>query len=118
MTARPKPVFFLALAALAACSGLRAEDAVRAITRPSNDVTLSFLRPGRVAKVLVREGDDVKVGQELVRLDNEPELAQLEQLKAQAEDDTRVRAAEAQLAQRKSRPAPPRGWRWSTPSSR
>jgi len=101
MTARSKPVLFLGLAVLAACSSLRAQQAIRAITRPSNDVTLSFVRPGRIAKVLVAEGDDVKAGQELIRLDDESELAQLEQLQAQAEDDTRVRAADAQLAQKK-----------------
>ncbi|MGB2819737.1 MAG: efflux RND transporter periplasmic adaptor subunit [Phycisphaerae bacterium] len=101
MTAIRKPVFCLVVVALTVTSGLWAQDRIEAFTKPSGDATLSFVRPGRVAKVLVKEGDEVKAGQELIRLDDEAELAQLEQLKAQAEDDTRVRAAEAQLAQRK-----------------
>ena len=76
-------------------------EGIEAITKPSKDVTLSFLRPGRIATVLVKEGDMVTVGQLLVRQDDEAEQAQLEQLKAQAQDDTRIRAAEADLAQKK-----------------
>ncbi len=77
------------------------QERIEAITRPSEDAILSFVRPGRVAKVLVKEGDRVKAGDELIRLDDEAELAQLAQLKAQAEDETRVLAADAQLAQRR-----------------
>ena len=76
-----------------------------AISRPSKDVTLSFTRPGRLAPIpgprQLEDGDMVQAGQLLARLDDEAERAQLAQLKAQAEDDTRVRAAEAQLAQKK-----------------
>ena len=75
------------------------QDRIEAITRPSQDVTLSFVRPGRIGEVLVKEGDKVKKDQVLMRLDDKAELAQLEQLKAQAEDETRVKAGEAKLAQ-------------------
>ena len=71
----------------------------RAVTKPSQDTVLSFVRPGQVAEVLVKEGDTVKAGQVLMRQDDKAELAQMEQLKAQAESDTHVRAADAQLAQ-------------------
>ena len=101
MTARRKPVLSLVLVALGAGASLAAEERIEAFTKPSSDATLSFVRPGRVAKVLVKEGDEVKAGQELIRLDDEAELAQLEQLKAQAEDEIRVKAAEAKLAQMK-----------------
>jgi RND family efflux transporter MFP subunit len=94
-------VLSLGLVGLVAGVSLGAEERIEAFTKPSRDATLSFIRPGRVIEVLVKEGDAVKAGQELIRLDDEAELAQLEQLKAQAEDDTRVRAAEAQLAQKK-----------------
>jgi RND family efflux transporter MFP subunit len=90
----------LMLAAAGWASPLWAQEKIEAITRPSQDVMLSFVRPGRVAKVLVKEGDTVKAGQELIRLDDEAERVQLEQLKAQAEDVIRVKAADAQLAQR------------------
>jgi len=74
---------------------------VEAITRPSADVALSFVRAGQVAEVLVKEGDAVKAGQLLARQDDTAEQIQLEQLKAEAEDTVRVEAAEAQLAQKR-----------------
>lgn len=74
---------------------------VEAISKPSRDVTMSFPRPGRIAKVLVKVGDRVKAGQELARQDDVAELIQLEQLKAEAEDEIRIQAGEAQLDQRK-----------------
>ena len=46
----------------------RAAD-VEAITRPNNDVTLSFVRAGTIAGVHVKEGDSVKAGQVLCRLE-------------------------------------------------
>jgi RND family efflux transporter MFP subunit len=74
---------------------------VAAITLPSSDVTMSFLRPGRVEKLAVKEGDRVEQGAELARLDDAPEQLQLAQLKFEAETDIRIKAAEAQLAQRR-----------------
>jgi len=73
---------------------------VEAITRPSEDVTLSFVRPGRIAEVLVKEGDDVQAGQLLFKQDDAAEQAKLGQLRAQAQDTTRIKAQEAQLAQK------------------
>jgi RND family efflux transporter MFP subunit len=74
---------------------------LRAITRPSADVTLSFVQPGRIAEVRVREGDVVRAGQVLVRQDDTAEQVLLAQLKAQADDTTQIRASEASLAQKK-----------------
>ncbi|MDY7010624.1 MAG: efflux RND transporter periplasmic adaptor subunit [Planctomycetota bacterium] len=91
----------LLFAVPASSTPLWADGGVAAITRPSGDVTLSFVRPGRVMKILVKEGQTVKVGDVLVQQDNAAEQAQLAQLKAQAEDATRIKAAEAQLDQKK-----------------
>jgi len=92
----------LTLAALlAGAQPLWADSGIEAITRPSKDVTLSFVRPGQVEKILAAEGDAIKPAQVLVQLDDAAERAVMEQLKAQAQDDIRVRAAEAQLAQKK-----------------
>ncbi len=74
---------------------------VRAITRPSADITLSFVQPGRIASVPFREGDKVKAGDVLVRQDDAAEQVQLAQLKAQSEDLTQMRASEASLEQKK-----------------
>jgi len=67
---------------------------------PGHSRTLSFTRPGKIAKVSVREGQIVKAAQELVRLDDAAELEKLAQLELEY-SDVRVRAAQAQLAQRK-----------------
>ena len=95
----PMRVFICAL--LAAAAPLAAQDKIEAVTKPSGDTVLSFVRPGQVAEVLVKEGDAVKAGQVLMRQDDKAELAQMEQLKAQAEDNLRVRASEAQLEQKR-----------------
>jgi RND family efflux transporter MFP subunit len=72
-----------------------------AITKPSQEVKLSFVRPGTLYKLMVKEGQSVKEGDLLVQQDDAAEQAQLEELKAAAEDKTRVKAAEAQLDQKK-----------------
>ena len=97
MRVMPMRVFICAL--LAAAAPLAAQDKIEAVTKPSGDTVLSFVRPGQVAEVLVKEGDAVKAGQVLMRQDDKAELAQMEQLKAKADDTTQVRAAEAKLAQ-------------------
>jgi RND family efflux transporter MFP subunit len=74
---------------------------VEAVSKPSADVTLSFVRGGRVATVPVREGDTVKAGQLLARQDDEAEQFQLAQLAALAADKTRIRMAEADLSQKR-----------------
>jgi len=91
------PCVALLLGVAAAASGADIE----AITAPSKDRTLEFNRPGRIAKVLVKDGETVKTGQVLVQLDDTVEQAQLEQLQALADDDTRIQAAQAQLDQKK-----------------
>lgn len=75
--------------------------AVEAITKPSKDATLSFVRPGLIKEILVKQGDTVRPGQALAQLDDSAEQAELASLKAQADDLVRVHAAEAQLAQKK-----------------
>ena len=71
------------------------------ITRPSADVALAFVRAGRVARVLVKEGDIVEAGQILLELDDKEELLRIAQLKAAAEETVNIRAAEAQWQQKK-----------------
>ncbi len=77
------------------------QSAIRAITRPSADITLSFVQPGRMAGIRLAEGDKVKAGQMLARLDDAAEQVLLAQLKAQGEDRTQIQASEASLAQKK-----------------
>jgi RND family efflux transporter MFP subunit len=95
---------------LAGCVGLAlaagaplwaaADEGIEAVTKPSADVTLAFVRPGRISEVRVKEGDAVKEGDILLRLEDEAEQIQLGQLKAQADDTIRIRAAEKQVLQK------------------
>ena len=78
-----------------------ADFGIAAITNPSADVTLSFVLPGRIAEVHVKEGDRVKPGKILVQQDDAADQAQLIQIKAQSEDTTQVEAAQASLDQKR-----------------
>jgi RND family efflux transporter MFP subunit len=101
MTKTSSMIWITLVALLAGSPSLWAEEGIAAITRPSEDVTLSFVRQGQVKEVLVKEGDTVEADQKLVQLDDAAGQAQLAQLKAQAEDTIRIKAAEAQLDQKK-----------------
>jgi len=83
------------------CPWTGAQEGVRAVTRPSADVTLSFVQPGRIAQLHFQEGDSVEAGQVLVQEDDGVEKAQLAQLKAESDNLTQIRAAEASLAQKR-----------------
>jgi RND family efflux transporter MFP subunit len=74
---------------------------IEAITRPSKDATLSFVGAGRIAEVLVEEGNAVTAGDVLVRQDDTAERLRLQQLKLEAEDRVQIQAAEARLRQSK-----------------
>jgi len=54
---------------------------IAAITIPSADVTLSFVQPGLISKVLIKEGDKVKAEQLLIQQDTEAAEASLAQKK-------------------------------------
>jgi RND family efflux transporter MFP subunit len=73
---------------------------IEAITKPSADIELSFVKGGRVAEVLVKEGETVKEGQLLARQDDKVEQIQLLQLMAKAENQTSIEAARAEMLQK------------------
>ena len=81
--------------------GLMSSRAVRAITKPSGDVTLSFVQAGRLSKMPFKDGDRVKAEQIVAYLDDRAERARLTQIKAQSEDFTQIMASQASLAQKK-----------------
>ena len=73
---------------------------IAAITNPSGDRTLSFVQPGRIAKVHFKEGDTVKTGAVLVQQDDAVEQARLAQLEAESQNTINIKAGEASLAQK------------------
>ena len=100
-----RPVHLVCVLAVAwisgVCLGDEGSGGHPAIARPSKDVVLSFVQPGRVSKILVEEGDVVKTGQVLVRLDDAAEKIRVEKLKLQADDTSKVKASEARWSQAK-----------------
>lgn len=72
-----------------------------AITNPSADVTLSFIQPGRIAKIHVKEGESVKAGQVLAQQDDAVDQARLAQLEADSQNMTNIEAGKASLAQKR-----------------
>jgi multidrug efflux system membrane fusion protein len=74
---------------------------IPAITNPSADVTLSFTQPGRIAKIMVKPGDNVKAGELLIQQDDAIEQAQLSQIEALSRNTTQIQASEASLAQKR-----------------
>ena len=69
---------FLASIALAQTGS---EEGITAITVPSADVILSFVQPGLISKVLIKEGDKVEAEQMLIQQDLEAAEASLAQKK-------------------------------------
>lgn len=76
------------------------ETSVAAITAPSADITLSFVQPGRIAYINIKEGESVQAGQVLVQLDDAVERANLAQLQAASQNTLNIQAGEASLAQK------------------
>jgi len=86
---------------LSTLSAASSNSTVKAITNPSSDITLSYVLPGRIAKVHFTEGAWVKAGQVLVQQDDAVEQIQLAQLQAASEDTTQIQASDASLAQKR-----------------
>lgn len=74
---------------------------VEAITKPSADVTLSFVRSGLIKKIVVKQGDRVRQGQLLSQLESKLEENKVTQLKSSYENKTKILAEENQLALKK-----------------
>lgn len=76
-----------------------ASEGLRAITRPSKEFSMSFEVSGKVQEILVKDSDRIKPEQVLVKLDDTVEQIRVKSLKANAENETRIKAAAAKLAQ-------------------
>ncbi len=73
---------------------------IEAITKPSADIMLSFVRGGRVAKITVQEGDLVETGQLLARQEDEVELLQLKQMEELAKNTVKIESVKVDIAQK------------------
>ncbi|MFP4053508.1 MAG: efflux RND transporter periplasmic adaptor subunit [Phycisphaerae bacterium] len=86
---------------MALLAGIAGAEEFAADTKPSKDYVLRFERSGTLRKLAVKEGDRVDANQLIARLNDRAEQAKLQQLKAQADSTIRIKAAEAQLEQKK-----------------
>jgi len=68
---------------------------------PNADVRVSALVPGRIADLVVAEGDRVRAGQMLAKLDDRPYRDQLRQAEA-AQQQAKANLENAQLAQKRN----------------
>lgn len=73
---------------------------VEAITKPSADISLSFVRHGKVDEIMVRKGDHVVAGDLLASLEGQVEKVQYQLLTAKANDTTVIKIARAELLQK------------------
>lgn len=93
-------LFILSIAIPAVSNQAYPETVVAAITTPSADRTLSFVKPGRIAQIKIEEGQTVMAGQVLVQLDDAVERASLAHLEAASKNTLNIQAGEASLAQK------------------
>ncbi len=89
-----------ALLAASLWASFAGAEEIVALTKPSEDVTLSFVQPGLIKQMCVKEGDEVKAGMVLARQDDEAERVEVAQLKALADDNVHIRAAVAQKGEK------------------
>jgi len=73
-----------------------------AITKPSQDISLSFVQHGKIDEIKVQEGDRVAAGDLLVSLEGQVEMIQFKLLEARANNSTFIKIATAGLFQKKA----------------
>lgn len=95
-------LFVFVTIAFALCtSPLTAENAVDGFTVPSADIMLSFVVSGKVAKVKVKQGNQVNAGQVLVELDDRVEKNKIAQLEIQYNNESKKQSQVITLEQKK-----------------
>lgn len=70
------------------------------VTRPVSDIELSFVQPGKIKYILVKEGDQVEPGDVLMQQDDEIELIQLHILEDRSGNDLPIRLAKLAYQQK------------------
>ncbi len=90
-------VSVLVVFAAPAPGGEASEQSFRGIARAQQDMRLKFAIPGRVAEVLVLEGQRVSKGEVLIRLDDQDAREQLKVLRLRADSTIEIDSAQASL---------------------
>lgn len=70
-----------------------AADSIVGITKPMHDIELSFPVDGVVSKVLIKEGQKVKKGEELLTLENQLQLQEVQRRKVLLGDNAKLQTS-------------------------
>jgi RND family efflux transporter MFP subunit len=100
--ARAHALFALLAVSIAAAGSLSAAESpdkagIQAITRPSGDRVLSFVRQGLIMEMSVDKGDPVKKDQMVAKQDDREEVELLKVAQSEAESETEINAEKAVL---------------------
>lgn len=93
-------VIFMTLSCMLLSPQTSRAQELEAISKPSADIGLSFVRPGKIAKLKIKEGERVKKGQEIAVLESEVQIVQHQILAAKANNTTRQKIATAEMLQK------------------
>lgn len=77
------------------------EVGVDGITKPVADIELSFVQPGKVKQIMVKEGDLLHIGDTLMQQDDEIELIQLKILQSRSRNSGPINLAKIDLEQKR-----------------
>lgn len=92
-----KSHLYLSLSLALLCQpAIAGETPILTYLRPFQEIDLASSESGVVSTILVKPGDHVKAGQEILRLNSSVIEAQLEQAEAQIKHEGRLKAAEAE----------------------
>jgi RND family efflux transporter MFP subunit len=71
-----------------------------AVSKPSADIVLSFVKPGRISAVPCKEGDTVRIGKLLAKQEDKADQVRVKMLAIQAADETKIEMTDAELLQK------------------
>jgi RND family efflux transporter MFP subunit len=71
-----------------------------AVSKPSADIVLSFVKPGRIAAVPCKEGDTVRSGELLAKQEDKADQVRVKMLAIQAADETKIEMTQAERLQK------------------
>ena len=101
MGRKPFHIFLLCIAFLSLYSPVAGSQQFEAVSKPSADIILSFVKPGRIYEVFCKEGDTVRTGKLLAKQEDRADLIRVKMLEIQAEDETKIKMTEAELLLKK-----------------
>lgn len=91
----------LCQAALGESAGTASQAGYDGISKAISDIEMSFVQPGKIRGIKVKEGELVRVGDILMQQADEVEVAQLQVLESKATNKLPIRLAQVDLLQKK-----------------